>query len=76
MADHDSRPPSPTPKFPEWQNEFDAVLLEDDPRKLPELVLAAEAAIFLWWQNVVHSPTDMRKAAQLGLQIIEVAAAA
>jgi hypothetical protein len=34
-------------KYPHWQREFEAVLLEDDPQKLRQRVDAAEAAIFL-----------------------------
>ncbi len=38
--------PSPKILYPEWQNEFQAALLELDPEKLRERVAAAETAIF------------------------------
>jgi hypothetical protein len=41
--------------FPDWQNEFQAALLEDDPKKLPQAVEAAEAAIFFRLQALTHS---------------------
>jgi len=43
------------PKFPDWQNEFEAALIEGDPRKLHERVQAAEAAIFLRWQDLFYN---------------------
>ena len=43
-------------KYPHWQREFEAALLEDDPQKLRQLVDAAEAAIFLRSQAMVESP--------------------
>jgi len=33
-------------RFPEWQSEYEAALLETDPQKLSELIHKAEAAIF------------------------------
>ncbi len=38
--------PSPKILYPEWQNEFQAALLELDPEKLRERVAAAETTIF------------------------------
>lgn len=44
-----------TPKL-EWQQKFEAALLEGDPQKLAELVEAAETAIFFRFQSLVNSP--------------------
>ena len=33
-------------RFPVWQSEYEAALLETDPQKLPELIQKAETAIF------------------------------
>jgi hypothetical protein len=43
-------------KYPHWQREFDAALLERDPQMLRERIDAAEAAIFLRLQTVADSP--------------------
>lgn len=53
MADHGTSPS--TPKF-DWQPKFQAALLEVDREKLPLLVAAAEAAIYLRLQSLVDSP--------------------
>jgi hypothetical protein len=55
MTDHDTSA-SQNIKYPHWQREFEAALLEDDPQKLRQLVDAAEAAIFLRSQALVESP--------------------
>ena len=39
----------------DWQQKFEAVLLEADPQKLPQLVADAEAAIFLCFQSLDNS---------------------
>lgn len=42
--------PDSTPetlKYPQWQREFDAAILEGDPKTLRQRVDAAEAALFL-----------------------------
>jgi hypothetical protein len=44
MAADDS--PFPKVLYPEWQNEYQAALLELDRQKLSERVAAAEAAIY------------------------------
>jgi hypothetical protein len=54
MADHDTSPPSTTQL--DWQQKFQAALLEGDSKKLPPLVEAAEAAIYLRLQSLVDSP--------------------
>jgi hypothetical protein len=56
MADYDSSPSTQNLRFPDWQREFEAALLEVDPQKLPERVKAAEAAIFLRQQALVNNP--------------------
>jgi hypothetical protein len=43
MADSDPFPP--TLRFPEWQTQYEAALLETDSDKLPKFVAAAEQAI-------------------------------
>ena len=55
MADQDNVPSTSNLKFPDWQLAYQAALLEVDPKKLPERVKAAEAAIFLRQQAMVHS---------------------
>jgi hypothetical protein len=42
-------------KFPHWQREFEAALLESDAQKLRQLVEAAEAAIFVRSQALAES---------------------
>ena len=39
----------------DWQQQFETALLEDATEKLPELVAAAEAAIYLRLQSLVKS---------------------
>ena len=48
---------SPFPKllYPEWQNEYQAALLELDSQKLAERVAATEAAIFNRLQAISQS---------------------
>lgn len=58
MAD-DTSPSAPSPqnlKFPDWQVEFEAALLDADPEKLRERLEAAEIAMFLRSQALVHGP--------------------
>jgi hypothetical protein len=55
VADQDSTSSAPNLRFPEWQLQYQAALLEVDPQKLPERVKAAEAAIFLRQEALVHS---------------------
>jgi hypothetical protein len=50
-----STPSTKNLKFPDWQREFEAVLLEADPQKLRERLEAAEVAMFLRSQALVHS---------------------
>jgi hypothetical protein len=42
----DPNPPAPKILYPEWQHEYQAALLELDPKQLMERVKAAETAIF------------------------------
>jgi hypothetical protein len=42
-------------RYPHWQHEFEAALLERDPQKLREHVDAAEAAMFQRAQALVES---------------------
>ena len=55
MADQDTAPSTRNLPFPDWQLEYQAALLEVDPQKLPDRVIAAEAAIFLRQQALVYS---------------------
>ena len=54
MADNTS-PSTSNLRFPDWQLSYQAALLEVDPQKLLERVKAAETAIFLRQQAMVHS---------------------
>ena len=56
MADPRISPCTPKLKFSDWQQPLEAALAEDDPQKLPQLVEAAEAAMFLRLQSLVDSP--------------------
>jgi hypothetical protein len=53
MATEDSA--SPKIPYPEWQNEYQAALVELDREKLPELVAASETAIFKRLQTISES---------------------
>ena len=46
---------SPHMKYPDWQREFEAALLEGDPQTLRQRVDAAEAALFLRSQALAAS---------------------
>ncbi len=52
---------SSSKQFPDWQNEFEAVLLEGDTGKLPPLMEAAEAAIFVRLQALTHGSDGHRE---------------
>ena len=52
MTDHDTAA-SQNIKYPHWQREFEAALLEGDPQTLRQRVDAAETAIFLRSQALV-----------------------
>ena len=54
MTDEDTST-SQNIKYPHWQREFEAALLEGDPQTLRRRVDAAEAAIFLRSQALVGS---------------------
>jgi hypothetical protein len=52
----DNNPPSfSNLKFPHWQVEYQAALLETDSTKLQDRVLAAEAVIYLRLQALIYS---------------------
>ena len=51
MAD-DTFPSTKNLKFPDWQPEFEAALLEADPQKLRERLEAAEVAMVLRSQQL------------------------
>ena len=52
MTDHETSR-SQNIKYPHWQREFEAALLEGDPQTLRQRVDAAETAIFLRSQALV-----------------------
>jgi hypothetical protein len=54
MTDQDTST-SPNIKYPHWQREFEAALLEGDPQTLRQRVDAAEAALFLRSQALAES---------------------
>ena len=47
MADDQHSYPSPSPRFPAWQREYEAALHETDTARLFKCVEAAEAAVLL-----------------------------
>lgn len=53
MAD-DTFPSTKNLRFPDWQHEFEAALFEADPQKLRKRLEAAEAAMVLRSQALVH----------------------
>lgn len=55
MTDHDISK-SQNIKYPHWQREFEAALLEGDPQTLRQRVDAAEAAMFQRAQALAESP--------------------
>ena len=55
MALEDGSLTSPESRFPRWQRELEAAVVETDPVKLRRRIEAAEAAIFLRSQELVHS---------------------
>jgi len=59
MAEHDASPPTSNLKFPEWQRQYQAALMELDRKKLPERVLEAENAIFQRLQSLAVSRNGM-----------------
>ena len=52
MTDHDTSG-SQNIRYPHWQREFEAAILEGDPQTLRQRVDAAETAIFLRSQALV-----------------------
>jgi hypothetical protein len=55
MAPEGTNPNSDHVRFPRWQPEFEAALLETDLEQLPRRMEAAEAAIFLRLQELVNT---------------------
>ena len=47
--------PSPHILYPQWQNEYQAALVELDPEKLSERVAAAETSIYKLLQAISQS---------------------
>jgi hypothetical protein len=55
VADPDKR------KLLDWQDKFDAAVLETDPKKVSQQVNAAEAAIFFRLQAMSASPDEQEE---------------
>jgi hypothetical protein len=56
MTDQSKLPSTRGLKFPEWEPQLHAALLETDPRLLRERVLTAEGAIVSRMQALVDAP--------------------
>jgi len=56
-----AEPESPSPQvlYPDWQQEYQAALLELDPQKLSERIANVEAAIFKKLQAISQSPNHV-----------------
>ena len=56
-----AEPDSASPKilYPDWQQDFQAALLELDPQKLSERIANAETAIFKRQQAISQSPNHV-----------------
>jgi len=69
-------PSSPSSKilYPEWQAEYQAALLELDPKRLFERITAAETAIFNRLQAISHTSDghDERQAIEDALGALRV----
>ena len=52
MADEKHSSPSPSPQFPAWQREYEAVLHEKDTARLFKCVEVAEAAVLLRLEGI------------------------
>jgi hypothetical protein len=50
--------PSPRILYPQWQNEYQAAVVELDREKLPQRVEAAETSIYKWLQQISQSSDD------------------
>jgi hypothetical protein len=55
MAPEGINPNSDHVRFPRWQPEFEAALLETDSEQLPQRMEAAEEAIFFRLQELVNT---------------------
>ena len=55
-------------RYPTWQREYEASLLETDPKKLLERVHAAEDAIFNRLQELSHSDNPDHKAERQAIE--------
>jgi hypothetical protein len=56
MATEDSR--SPEILYPDWQNEYQAALVELDREKLPKRVAAAETSVYMRLQQISRGSDD------------------
>lgn len=57
MTEHETAIPNMM-KYPHWQREFEAALVDGDPQTLRQRVDAAEAALFLRSQALAGSAPD------------------
>ena len=65
-------PSSPKILYPEWQNEYQAALLELDRKKLLERVTAAETAIFNRIKAILPNHAAERQAIEDALASLRV----
>ena len=65
-------PSTPKSFYPEWQNEYQAALLELDRKKLLERVTAAETAIFNRIQGISPTHAAERQAIEDALANLRV----
>jgi hypothetical protein len=76
MADQETFPSAQVARFPAWQPQFHAALLETDPAKLKQRVIAAEEAIFVRFQATNGGNDDTERHAMedalRALRVIQV----
>ena len=71
-----SVPPLSSPRYPEWQEQYETALLEVDRKKLPDRVTDAENAIFNRLQSLAGNADHQAerqavKAALNGLRLLK-----
>ena len=58
MTDQGNFPTTPNLKFPDWEPQLHAALLETDPQRLRERVLTAEGAIVSRMEALIGSASE------------------
>lgn len=56
MVDQDTSPSPQNLRFPDWQPQFYAALLDTDLQRLQQRILRAEEAIFIRRQALINAP--------------------